>query len=253
MPASRSPRAMSTSQFERLTYTVREANKHQAAIACYHARSHQLHSPRSQPRPQTRPHDQRQGCRRLSTSICRRPSASHPGGCHLSSARCWASPQAEPRCSPPPADAPVSGPFSTISISVEPINLRAWPVLMPRLSLLPDDLFTLAPRRVPEPPVIPVIPDVPFDEEEADAFFASHELGYPESGVADYAESSSSSSDASSVSSGSSSSGPVTPPDAEMTLGSTLPSKRRLEPELVVDKRPKYDRKAWTRDPVRSF
>ncbi|KAJ7719232.1 hypothetical protein DFH07DRAFT_1009692 [Mycena maculata] len=162
-------------------------------------------------------------------------------------------------------------PYSAISLSAEaplpippavaPTVLRGqhvpWRGPTSRFSLTPNDpIFTLAPRRAPEPPVIP---DVPLDQAEADAFFENWELGYPESGAADYAGSESSSSSSpttypptdssASSSSGSSSSGPVTPADAEPIASLASSGKRRREPEAIVDKRPKYERKSWARAP----
>ncbi|KAJ7481419.1 hypothetical protein B0H11DRAFT_2232915 [Mycena galericulata] len=171
-----------------------------------------------------------------------------------------------------PADVPTStGPYSSVSLSAGGAPVRAaaptvlrgqnvpWRGPTSRFSLTPNDpLFTLAPRRAPEPPV------VPYDEEEAERFFETCELMYPESGAADYASSTSSyassyassssssecSPSSSSNSSASSSSGPVTPADAEMPPIATLSStKRRREPEAIVDKRPKYERKSWARAP----
>ncbi|KAJ7743790.1 hypothetical protein B0H16DRAFT_1560617 [Mycena metata] len=124
------------------------------------------------------------------------------------------------------ADVPTStGPYSTLSLvsalsssahqqpsaAAAPTILRGqnvpWRGPTSRFSLTPSDaIFTVAPRRAPEPPVIP---DVPFDNyDELDHW----ELAYPQSGAADYAESSASESSSSCASSESSSSRSETSP-----------------------------------------
>ncbi|KAJ6569409.1 hypothetical protein B0H19DRAFT_1135344 [Mycena capillaripes] len=148
------------------------------------------------------------------------------------------------------ADVPVStGPYSTIKLSPAPAPtvLRGqnnpWRGPTSRFSLTPSDpIFTIAPRCALEPPVVP---DVPFDDDD----YTTWELGYPESGAADCA--SSSSSDASSLpsaSTSSASSGPETPADADVIPGLTLSAAKRkhdIFDDAVVDKRPKYERKSW--------
>lgn len=252
MPASRTPQSRHTlcpSQFERLAATLSEANKRQAAIAAaaraVKSCTHHARTRAQKLRLAVNVKDAAACPQRfvaaiplpvLDRSICAPPPA-------VKLARAPGRPKLSLVGPRPPADAPFSGgPYNTISLSAEPIpsavaptTLRAWPVPMPRF--LPDDsIFTVAPRRAPEPPVIPVIPDVPLDEAEADAFFEAQKLGYPRSGAADYAEASSLSESSSSA--GSSSTGPVTPPDVEMSIDTTL-SKRRRDPEQVVDKRPR--------------
>ncbi|KAJ7433555.1 hypothetical protein FB451DRAFT_1380294 [Mycena latifolia] len=182
-------------------------------------------------------------------------------------------------------DVPVSGgPHSTLSLSLTaaeaPMVLHGqnnlWRGPTSRFSVTPDDpIFMLAPRRAPLPPVAlapapteaPVVPDVPFDEDD----LATWELGYPPSGAADYAPSAesiasnpssftastfasssgsgSSSSGSSSDSSDASSPGPATPADADMPLApATGKRMRRCEDDAThVEKRPKYERKSWVR------
>ncbi|KAJ7431518.1 hypothetical protein B0H11DRAFT_2261800 [Mycena galericulata] len=285
MSSSRSqhPRAsLPPRHFERLSAILAEANKHHSAVAA---------AARAAKRPT---HHARSRAQKLGLSVCIKLAVACDE--RLVSViplpvldRASPEPTQAPALPPrqrgrptlrlivprAPADVPTStGPYSSVSLSAggapapaaAPTVLRGqnvpWRGPTSRFSLTPDDpLFTLAPRRAPEPPVVPVIPDVPFDEEEAERFFETCELMYPESGAADYASSTSSyasscassssecSPSSSSNSSASSSSGPVTPADAEMPPIATLSSKRRREPEAIVDKRPKYERKSWARAP----
>ncbi|KAJ7820609.1 hypothetical protein B0H13DRAFT_2129991 [Mycena leptocephala] len=156
------------------------------------------------------------------------------------------------------ADVPISGElYSTLSLTpgaavrpaAAPTVLRGqnvpWLGPTSRFSLTPSDpIFTLAPRRAPEPPVVP---DVPFDEDDINTW----ELRYPESGAADYASSSSSyvSSSSCASTSSASSSGPETPADADVIPGLTLSATKRKNDLLdeAADKRPKYARKSWAR------
>ncbi|KAJ7020258.1 hypothetical protein C8F04DRAFT_1275315 [Mycena alexandri] len=188
------------------------------------------------------------------------------------------------------ADVPItSGPYSTLSLASalgsslqvhQPSAAAAASVLRgqnvpwrgptSRFSLTPSDpIFLTAPRRAPEPPVVP---DVPFDNyDELD--MNNWELAYPRSGAADYAESSASESSCASSSSASSRSetspasshGPATPADADVIVKFTLinwtapapataPKRKIFEREedmmsssAVVEKRPKYERKSWVR------
>ncbi|KAJ7171562.1 hypothetical protein C8R43DRAFT_18949 [Mycena crocata] len=162
---------------------------------------------------------------------------------------------------------PIVGPFAPIPMAAAPTVLRGqqvpWRGPTSRFSVTPNDaLFTIVPRRAPEPPVIP---DVPFDEDDFDTW----NLQYPQSGAADYASSSASTSSTQSYpsvsasssyastssygssSSSSGSSGPATPADAEHVGPFTLSAKRKNaamdSDECAVDKRPKYNRKSWAR------
>ncbi|KAJ7652153.1 hypothetical protein DFH06DRAFT_1134679 [Mycena polygramma] len=140
------------------------------------------------------------------------------------------------------ADVPCSGgPYSTVALTpapaVAPTVLGGqnvpWRGPTSRFSLTPSDpIFTLAPRRAPEPPVVP---DVPFDEDDD---MSTWELAYPESGAADYA-SSSSSYESSSCTSSSGSSGPATPRKNDLLEMDVS--------EAIADKRPKYERKSRAR------
>ncbi|KAJ7293995.1 hypothetical protein C8J57DRAFT_1270557 [Mycena rebaudengoi] len=180
----------------------------------------------------------------------------------------------------PAADAPVScGPYSAVSISgTSPVAPAAAPTVLhlqnvpwrgptSRFSITPNDpIFTLAPRRAPPVPSAPVIPDVPFsDDEEEDVFtpeeaqftaeeddqLANWQLGYPLSAAADCGSSSGSSNGSSRASSR----GPETPADSEVSMyGSSAQSAKRKMDESdaeVTEKRVKYERKSWVRAPRR--
>ncbi|KAJ7139341.1 hypothetical protein C8R44DRAFT_939092 [Mycena epipterygia] len=153
-----------------------------------------------------------------------------------------------------PADVPASsGPYSTLSLSSASATITptAVPTVLRGQHVPwrgPTSRFSLT----PEPPVVP---DVPFDEMDDDTLFDTYELGYPESGAADYASSSTSygsssgsspSSSSSYGSSAASSRGPTTPADTEMYPVST---KRKFVDDAAVEKRPKYGRKSWARTP----
>ncbi|KAJ7198242.1 hypothetical protein C8J57DRAFT_1417286 [Mycena rebaudengoi] len=177
----------------------------------------------------------------------------------------------------PAADAPVScGPYSAVSISGLARRPRGRPrpsaaerpLAWPHLALLitPNDpIFTLAPRRAPPVPSAPVIPDVPFSDDEEDVFarggavhrreddqLANWQLGYPLSAAADCGSSSSGSSNGSSRAS---SRGPETPADSEVSMygSSTQSAKRKMDESdaEVTEKRVKYERKSWVRAPRR--
>ncbi|KAJ7223245.1 hypothetical protein GGX14DRAFT_657713 [Mycena pura] len=115
-----------------------------------------------------------------------------------------------------------------------------------------DPSYLVPSRRAPEPPVVPL------DVELADDVFDGLELGYPASAAVDSSSSSLPSSSAfsrSRSSSSSDSSGPHTPADVEVVVVSGLvsPMKRKcivmdLDDE-PVEKRLKYARKDWVRNP----
>ncbi|KAJ7628059.1 hypothetical protein B0H17DRAFT_1150799 [Mycena rosella] len=281
--------ALSARHFERLSSILTEANAHYSAVATA-ARAaiitKLVHPPRARTRAQ-----------RLGLAVNTRAAAK----CDPRSVSVVPLPVIDSAPSPPPApparrarpalrlvvprarpDVPVpvncgpasgSGGYTGSTPAVAPTVLREqnnhWRGPTSRFSLTPDDpLFTLAPRRAPLPPAAadpPVVPDVPFNDDDEDVF-ANWELGYPASGAADYVGSvssvasyaSSSSSSSESESSASNSSGPATPADSEMiAIGGPVPvlsgsgsssGKRKTQSEDdVAEKRPKYGRKAWVR------
>ncbi|KAJ6477294.1 hypothetical protein DFH09DRAFT_1293030 [Mycena vulgaris] len=250
-------RALSARRFERLSSILSEANTHHAAVAAvaraaaaptYHAR--------------TRAQKLGLAVDTVRAVACDARLVSYIPLPIIETGLSPPAPTPAPRGRPTlrlivpraPADVPVSGgSYSMLSMSTGSVPAAAAPTVLrgptSRFSLTPDDpIFTMVPRRAPAPPAAaPVIPDVPFDEED---FTTEWELAYPASGAADYAASSTSTyaSSSTSGSSSGSSSGPATPADADPIPVPTMSAKRKSEDDYAAgEKRPKYERKSWAR------
>ncbi|KAK7008153.1 hypothetical protein R3P38DRAFT_1628231 [Favolaschia claudopus] len=147
---------------------------------------------------------------------------------------------------------PWRGPTSRFSVTPnEPI----FAFSVPPQEAQPAQIFNVRPRPAPKPEEPPVVPELLF-EFDADDEWMDLELGYPPSGAADYAPSSSSESSSPSMTA-SNSSGPTTPDDGDVVMPPILINfaKRKnnvldFEPAVItIDKRPKYERKSWVRGP----